>query len=222
MRSRSRRSSRRPRHVRARGGGLRASSPTRRRSPALARPAGLPDLRRAAERAATTHADREAMAAAGIPEPLARSLLLDEPGRDEDFVDAIPADHRGRSWRRASRTRPSTATTAWSRSTRSAATRVAWSPAADPRGQRRARPPASRASCSSRRPTTPNAAATCGRGSARSRPMAGEWRDGCCAGARSPSCSARGSSRRQRGVLLYQTLVGAWPLEARSGSPPTS
>ena len=78
---------------------------------------------------------------------------------------------------------------------------------------------AGRRRCSPSPPTTPSAAATCGPGSA------------CC-----PRCPRRGSTRRERWArhnaakhkqdgwpdrnaeyLLYQTLVGAWPIDAEPG-----
>ena len=68
-------------------------------------------------------------------------------------------------------------------------------------------PSASRAGCSSRRRTTRSARATCARGSARSR-------DGGRVGDAGRGLGARGRrARRARAYLLFQTLVGAWPIE---------
>ena len=75
-------------------------------------------------------------------------------------------------------------------------------------------PSASRATCWSRRRTTPSARATCGRGSARwpGCPTSGRARVRALARRRRAADARR--ARRRRAVLLFQTLVGAWPIAA--------
>ena len=82
-------------------------------------------------------------------------------------------------------------------------------------GPTRRAPSASRDQCSPRRPTTPSAAATFGRASARSPRAAAEWAELVHALARGQRARcARGRARiANEEYLIYQTLVGAWPIE---------
>ena len=123
---------------------------------------------------------------------------------------------RRRSWPRASRTPRSTATCGCSRSTTSAATRAASSIGVDAfhAGNARARralpaPPARHA-----RRTTRSARATCARGSARSpgwrrsgRRRCARWRELCA------PLRAGGAPDAIEEYTIFQTLVGAWPIE---------
>ena len=68
-----------------------------------------------------------------------------------------------------------------------------------------------RSTCSSPRPTTPSARATCGRGSARSPAWPRSGRRTCAAGSRC-SRAVPGPDAAER-YLVFQTLVGAWPIE---------
>ena len=122
-----------------------------------------------------------------------------------------------RSWPRASRTPPSTATPAWPRSTRWAATPAAGAGRREEvhARQRRARAPLPARPARHPDPRHQALRATCARASAR-------W-------PRCPSCGASGSRhwwelnaplrarrrahRPDEEYLIYQTLVGAWPLE---------
>ena len=82
-----------------------------------------------------------------------------------------------------------------------------------PRAPTRDGRPLSRSACSPRRPTTPSAAATCVRACPRWRLCAalahavGEWRRVNASLRRGPGPDA------EEEYLIYQTLVGAWPIE---------
>ena len=86
-----------------------------------------------------------------------------------------------------------------------------------PRGQRGSARSASRATCSSPRRTTRSARATCARGSARSPRWPTAWAAHVRALARADA--PRRSPARRTPVeryLIFQTLVGAWPIERRA------
>ena len=75
-------------------------------------------------------------------------------------------------------------------------------------------PSASRATCSSRRRTTPSARATCARGSARWPAMAEEWAAHVRRWLELLRAAARGARPTpSRATSIFQTLVGAWPIE---------
>ena len=146
--------------------------------------------------------------------------------RERELGAALPAADRPGRWPRASRTPPSTATTACSRSTRWAATPAAFGVAARrlPRGTTpRARRALAGDDARHRRPTTPSAARTCGPASPCCPRSPSEWAAAVRALVeRRPRATGRGGwPDRNAEYLLYQTLVGACPLDRRAGRWPT-
>ena len=201
--------------VRARAGAAGARGARARSAGWSARVSSLPVYRTYVEpwSGRVTDEDREAVAEAGLPESLADVLLLRERGWDAfvtRFQQTTPPimakgvedtafyrygrllalnDVGGDPAGSASRSRTSTRPTGCA-------------------------PSASRATCSSPRRTTPSAPATCGRGSARWRRCR---RSGLRPCARWLDLTAESGPRAPDAVeryFVFQTLVGAWPLEA--------
>ncbi|HSJ73706.1 MAG TPA: alpha-amylase family glycosyl hydrolase [Miltoncostaeaceae bacterium] len=177
--------------------------------------AGLPVYRTYVEPSAgqVEPHDIEAVEEADLPERVREALVAPSDPDEEAFASRFQQT-TGPSWPRVSRTPPSTATCAWPRSTRSAPTPAAGA-RRRPRSRRATRraAAASRVACSPPRRTTPSARATCGRGSGRCRGCPAPGASGSCAGgARTPRC-APPAGRTGEEYLIYQTLVGAWPLE---------
>ncbi len=84
-------------------------------------------------------------------------------------------------------------------------------------------PSASRAACSPPRPTTPSAPATCARASARCRGSraSGPPRVRALVGDERRPLRTGGAPTPDEEYLVYQTLVGAWPLERRAAARAT-
>ena len=158
-------------------------------------------------------ADRAAIAEAGLPGSMARVLELETPGWDA-FVTRFqqttpPVMAKGvedTAFYRYARL------LALERRRRRpvAVLAVAWTPSTAPTPSARS---ASRATCSSPRPTTPSAPATCAPGSARwrgwrtsSRRTRGRWLNAC------RSLTSGGAPTAVEQHFIFQTLLGVWPI----------
>ena len=183
------------------------------------RAAGLPHLRRAVERPGRATPTARRVAAAGIDERARATRCCSSEPRPRRVRHALPADLAAGDGqgRRGHRLLPLHPAARAQRGRRRPGRASGIARRRVPRGATPSAPSASRAACSSPRPTTRSARATSARGSARwpGWPASGatrvrRWRE------LSAPLRADGAPDANEEYLIYQTLVGAWPIARRA------